>query len=828
MKVVLTTTAVLFVVVLLTWLSLNAVNSDAEQFDRALSTLDRFAMTESALYRDVLSARAGILRNYDPLVREIASMDESLARLRDQAPHDAGAVRSLDRLSAVVQQQEDLIEQFKSDNALLQNSLAYFGKFSARLDQDEPVVAAVDALASAMLQFTLDTSLATGRQVEDRLDELTKRSAQSTDAQSLRALLAHAKLLRELLPATDATLSTLQALPRKEIQGAVRASILTSQSASRETARRYRLLLYLASLLLLGVLTHLGLRLRDRARALQRRAALEHVIAGISTRLINARPMEMRAHVERALGELAACVGADRAYLVMAGAPASVHVWCGERIACPATWPEMARVLAEGMGEPMKGIIRVPKVGSLPASAIKTALVSAGLKGWAGVVSKNGAGGMSSLLGFDAVRSRIQAESSELSLLLVAIEAIANALARNRIEQERLRLAARLEQSRRMETVGALASGIAHNFNNILGAILGHAEMAEDQLGADGRQDGHILAIRQAGLRARDLVDQILTFGRRRDARRRPVNVAAIVAETAALLRASLPAGIEFTIRAGDQAATIIGEPAQLQQVILNLCNNAMQAMDNEGRLELDTGVRDSSRTVSLTHGALEPGRYVRIAVRDTGRGIDEATLERIFEPFFTTRSAGNGLGLATVREIVREHGGAMNVWSRLGTGSRFEVWIPCSNAAPDAVDEPSPALPLGHGETLMLIDDDRARLLRDEELLAALGYEPVGFARGEAALDACRRTPERFDAVIVGHFGAARTALDVVSALRGAAPLLPILVATASADEIAADELIAAGGSEIVRRPLHSGEVAAALKRGLARHKRLVSTLQS
>ena len=171
------------------------------------------------------------------------------------------------------------------------------------------------------------------------------------------------------------------------------------------------------------------------------------------------------------------------------------------------------------------------------------------------------------------------------------------------------------------------------------------------------------------------------------------------------------------------EAAVISGQPGQLQQVIINLCNNAAQAMDQAGRVEIETDVHQITGLRSLSHGdILRPGRYVRVAVSDAGRGIDEITLEHIFEPFFTTRLDGNGLGLATVREIVREHGGAMNVWSAPGVGSRFEVWLPCIAAAALAPRGEAPTLWLGRGETVLVIDDASERLLGDEEMLAALG----------------------------------------------------------------------------------------------------------
>jgi signal transduction histidine kinase len=816
--------------VLLTWLSLRSINTDAEMFDRALGALDDFARLESTLQRDVLTARAGMLRDYDPLVLEVNALDDSLVRLREIAAADAETAAAIDGLAASVARQEELIEQFKSDNALLQNSLAHFGSFSARLVSSErngPVGPAVGAVSNAMLHLTLDTSAAVAGEVESRLDDLSKQPAPSGSADLVQALLAHGRLLQRLLPATDGVLNALLGVPGKPEQEAVRTMVLTRQAVSRATARRFEFALYGTSVLLLGALIHLGLGLRVRALTLRRRAALEHVIAGLSMRLISAQTHEIGAHIEQALAELAACVGADRAYCVMAGTPARLHAWSRAGFACPSGWPDQALSLAVRMGSTGDGIINVPRVNDLPPGVHKEALAAAGVGSWA-CVAGIGRGGDSAILGFDAVRSHIIAKSGELGQLRMALDAVVNAVGRDVLERERSRLETRLQQARRMETVGALASGIAHNFNNILGAILGHTEMAEAQLVPGSPPLRNLDAIRRAGERARDLVDQILTFGRRRDARRRPVSVEALVAETALLLRASLPPGINLAIPAPAQAAVVSGEPAQLQQVILNLCNNAAQAMDGTGRIEIATDVHDIAAPRPLSHGELAPGRHVRIAVADTGRGMDEATLERIFEPFFTTRSAGNGLGLATAREIVRELGAAMNVRSALGEGSRFEVWLPCIATAGSAPGEGAPALPLGRGETVLVVDTDRTRLLRDEEMLAALGYEPVGFIGASEALATCRQTPERFDALLVGYLGTATSALDLAGELHAAAPRLPIVLATALADEIGADALVVAGILEVVRRPLISTEIAAALMRGLALPTRSLGALQS
>jgi signal transduction histidine kinase/CheY-like chemotaxis protein len=806
--------AVPLLLLLLTWLSLRAVNPEAELFDRALEALDHFAIVENALHRDVLTARAGMLRHYDPLVREVRLLDDAVDRLRGTAATDGATTAAIDRLATSVSLEEELVEQFKSDNALLQNSLAYFGLFSGRLGApggDGPLAPTVSSLAAAVLRLTLDTSATAEREVQSRLDEVARIAPETGDIGSTQALLAHGRLLRDLLPRTDDVVKSLFAVPSGPEQNVVRTMVLTQQSASREAARRFRFLLYATSVVLLGILVYLGLRLRARALVLQRRAAFEHVIASISTSFINAQLTEIGVGIERALAQLAERVGADRAYFVLAGTPSRVHAWSREGITYPPNWPHQAPELVARFTPTHEGIVHIRSVDALLPGPERRVLAEAGLRSWT-CVPRTDEDGVSSVLGFDVLRRRSIKNYGELGLLRLGLNAITSALRREVLERERTRLEMRLEQARRMETVGTLASGVAHNFNNIIGAILGHVEMADGQVASDSRLARNNEAIRRAGERARDLVDQILTFSRRGEAHRRAVSVQALVSEAAALLGASLPSSIELVIRDLSRAAMLSGQVAQLQQVILNLCNNAAQAMDECGRVEIETEILELASVRSLTHGRLAPGRYVRLTVSDSGRGMTEATLERIFEPFFTTRPSGYGLGLATVREIVREHAGAMNVVSAPGVGSRFEVWLPSIASSETTAREDDSALRLGRGETLLVVDVDRQRLLAVEDMLAALGYEPVGFVRAADALRACRATPERFDALVVGH-----AILNHAAALHEIAPRVPILLTTASAEEIGVDALAAAGISEVVRRPLVSSEIAAALSRCLA-----------
>jgi signal transduction histidine kinase len=802
-------TAVL-VVVLLTWLSLRALNPEAEMFDVALSELDHFAMIENALYRDVFSARAGMLRNYDPLVREINALRICGERLRRSAAMDPETTAAIDLLVVSVDKEGELVERFKSDNALMHNSLSFFGRFSA-WPKSPGLEPAISAAATAMLNLTLNTSEMAAREVQDRLDEVERQATPSL-SEAVAPFLAHGRLLHDLLPGVDRTLQAMRALPRKQQEDSLRTLLRARQTETRTAARKYRELLYGISLLLVALLVHFAIQLSARAKALQRRAAFEHTLAAISMRFINAQPQTINADIERALADMACCIGSDRAYFVLSGADPRLHVWHKPGFGLPPGRPERMLEIAVGSSRTVDGIIHVPRVQRMPRGACKDEFLAAGLGGWACAVNVN-KNGSAVMLGFEAVgRPCAITSPGELSLLRMALDTIVYAAGRHAMETERTRLEVRLQQARRMEKIGTLTSGIAHNFNNILGGILGHSEVMEEHLGADVRLGRNLGAIRRGAERARDLVEQILVFGQRRDVRRRPLSATGLVAETASLLAVSLPSGIELTIRESQVAAIVSGESAQLQQVILNLCNNAAQAMENGGRIEITTELREITEARSITHDELHPGRYVCIVVTDSGQGMDQATLARIFEPFFTTRASGNGLGLATVREIVREHGGALNVQSSPGHGSRFEVWLPSSESSSPLQATTVAVVQVGKGETVMMVTSDATRLLRDEETLAALGFEPVGFSVAGAALAACQVRPDRFDALIVGHYGSTMSSLEIAAALHEVAPHLPIILATKSSEEIGADRLVGTGIADVVHWPIVAAEVAAAL----------------
>jgi signal transduction histidine kinase len=808
---------------LLTWLLLRGIDTSAQAYALTLRAFDDYALAEASLHRDVLQARTGLLRDYDAFTSAARAMEEAVGRLRSYARISGLDSRPVDRLAEAVIEQEALMERFKTSNALLQNSLSYVGLLStspAFLAQDARLAPATGALAAAILHLARGTSAEAQQALQERIDEFAEQAAVGPEAEPARAMLAHARLLYDQLPAVDATLRAFIAVPSARALEDTRTMFSSHRSMVEAGEQRFRILLYLVSLLLLIALVLLGLRLRSRAVAMRRRAALERIIAENSTRLINCSPAETEERLKQVLGEFSRTIGADRAYVILDENPIRAYRWSKDGKAFPPAWPNQALMSFEQLGVTEQGIT-IPDIMALPPGPARDALIFAGVRAWA-CVPLTRPGRVRSIMAFDRFRP-IRNKIQPMPIARLAGDAVANALEREFLERDRTKLTMRLERARRMQMVGSLASGIAHNFNNIIGAILGYSEMIEPQLARGTKPAQHIDEIRRAAERGRDLVDNILTFGRRSDARIRGVQMRALLHEATSFLRASLPSGIELVLEDVANDVAVSGEAAQLQQVILNLCNNAAQAMKDGGQIRLTATLEEVTDFLQLSDGELSPGRYVCLSVSDNGCGFDERVARRMFEPFFTTRIAGTGLGLATVREIVRDHDGAIGAQSGLGQGSRFEVWLPATAAAGSMAAEPE-LLWLGQGEIVLIAGSERENLLPDEEKLAALGYEPVGFEHAGDALAACRSEPDRFDVILVYCGPQVQNGLDLARALHEIAPLKPVLLAMVPSMDVNINALAEAGISEVLRWPFASTELAAALTRCL----RSSRTLQS
>jgi signal transduction histidine kinase len=805
---------------LLTWLLLRGVSTDSADYAVTLRLFDEFALAEASLHRDVLEARAGLLQDYDPLNASMGEIDSAVAQIRSKASKGGLDAEPVGRLADAVRTLEELTERFKSDNALLRNSLSYVGLLSTNpdfIERNPQLAPSIGALAAAILQLTLDSSPQSSEAVQVRLLELAQEApAESADEASTQAFLAHARLLENLLPSGDDTLKALFAVPTGPSLEETRTLFSERHAAAEASAQHFHLLLYAASILLVVALIGLGRRLRARAMALRKRAAFEHLIADHSIRLINCPPAETEARLKQALAEFGRTIEADRAYVVLGVSPMRAYAWSEGEAPYPPGWPEAALSLPEEFTQVGRDVITAQDVARLPPGRAKQTLLAFGVRGWACVLLRR-PGWERGILGFDKLRPARDVYFP-LAAVRLAGDAIADALEREIRERERVRLTARLERALRMQMIGQLASGVAHNFNNVVGAILGYSEMATAQVEEGTKVARHLAEIQRAAERGRDLIDSILTFGRRSDARTSLVPATALLDETASLLRATLPPGIELVVSSAPKEIAVFGERAQLQQIILNLCQNAAQAMEGSGRISIMADGQDLDGPRVLSHGELSAGRYVRLVVADTGPGFGEKVARRLFQPFFTTRPAGTGLGLATVRKIVRDHEGAMNVASVIGQGSRFEAWLPAAASREQAAttaEETSPPQ-LGKGETVLVLHDERDRLLGDEETVAALGYEPVGFERSTDAVAAVRAERARFDAILISEASVA-AALDLSRALHLLAPRTPILLAMRSPVDVELDALMRAGVADVVRRPLNSADLAIAFSRALA-----------
>jgi PAS domain S-box-containing protein len=384
-------------------------------------------------------------------------------------------------------------------------------------------------------------------------------------------------------------------------------------------------------------------------------------------------------------------------------------------------------------------------------------------------------------------------------------------------EEEREGLEAQLRASQKMEAIGTLAGGIAHDFNNILTAIIGNTELAAIDIGPRHPAGEMLDEVRKASRRAKNLVSQILAFSQRQPQQRTAIGLRAVVEEVAGLLHAALPPSVELTTTFGTGTPTVLADPSQLHQVLLNLCTNAWQAMAGApGRIEirLDEVMLDAE--AARLHAGLAPALHARLVVADTGRGMDAATIERIFEPFFTTRGVGEGtgLGLSVAHGVVKTHGGAIAVSSRPGKGSVFEVYLPALATAEPLPPAGMAALPKGAGQHLLYVDDEPALVRVTERLLDRIGYRVTGFTEVADALAALRADPAQFDAVLTDLNMPRSSGLDVIREVLRLRPDMPIALMSGFATDEMEEHALALGCREVIRKPVSIEDAAAALHR--------------
>lgn len=386
---------------------------------------------------------------------------------------------------------------------------------------------------------------------------------------------------------------------------------------------------------------------------------------------------------------------------------------------------------------------------------------------------------------------------------------------RKRAEEEKIKLEAQLHHSQKLETLGTLAGGIAHDFNNILTPILGYADMVISDLPPTSplRDDvGHILS---GANRAKELVEQILLFSKQVEKERKPFSLHLILKEVLKLLRPTIPATVEIRQRIDTSCDKVLADASQMHQVIVNLCTNAWQAMEEKGgvlTIELKQTKVDTAN--AKLHINLNEQEYVRLTVSDTGAGIDDAILERIFEPFFTTKSVdkGTGMGLAVVHGIVRSHHGDILVNSVLGKGSTFHVYLPTINTEVESVTN-EPEVILGNQESVLVVDDDEAVGKVMQRLLQHLNYKADVRYSGIEALKIFRQRPEEYDLVISDLTMPDMTGLELSEQLRNVCSELPVIIMTGYGDSLTDAALETYGIKHVIGKPVVTHVLASAIR---------------
>jgi PAS domain S-box-containing protein len=386
--------------------------------------------------------------------------------------------------------------------------------------------------------------------------------------------------------------------------------------------------------------------------------------------------------------------------------------------------------------------------------------------------------------------------------------------------EDRRRLERRLREAEKMEAVGTLAAGVAHDFNNILGAILGYGELALEAAAAGTPSRRYAENVATAALRGKSLVEQILTYSRGTATRRVPVRIEEVVREVLDLLRATLPAGIELDVDLQARDAHVMADATHLHQAASNLCTNAVQAMPQGGRLRVALDVVRIARELALRDAVLSPGEFAHLTVADTGTGMDPATVARMFEPFFTTKDVrrGTGLGLSLVHAIVHEARGGIDVHSRPGSGTSIELFWPLIDAGllpPASVAAPE-RLPRGDGEAVLVVDDDPALRSVAEEMLAMLGYVATSVGSGSAALERVTSAPDTVDVVVTDEVMPGMSGRELIAALLEVRADLPAILLSGDGSEALERDARAAGARAVLRKPLQLHELAAAVAAAL------------
>ena len=380
---------------------------------------------------------------------------------------------------------------------------------------------------------------------------------------------------------------------------------------------------------------------------------------------------------------------------------------------------------------------------------------------------------------------------------------------------ESRKLEEQLRQSQKMEAVGTLAGGIAHDFNNILAVILGNTELAAFDIPDSNPAAMSLKAIRQASLRAKDMVQQLLAFSRKSDEKSRPFNMTPIIKESMKMLRSAVPTSVAFKQHLSGDLCNVQGDATQINQIVMNLVTNAAHAMSEEGGLlEVNLENITLQEEKSCFDWVLSPGKYVRLKVRDTGEGIAPAIIERIFEPYYTTKEVGKGtgMGLSVVHGIVKRHGGGIRVESEVEKGTIFEIYFPALENAAEEKKEPEGEIK-GGSERILFVDDEESLVSLNQQRLERLGYNVKSTTKPMEALEWFRTDPDQFDVIITDMTMPQMTGDRLAAEVLKIRPHLSVIICTGYSERMSAKKAETLGVSKYIEKPIGLRNLASSIR---------------
>ncbi len=382
------------------------------------------------------------------------------------------------------------------------------------------------------------------------------------------------------------------------------------------------------------------------------------------------------------------------------------------------------------------------------------------------------------------------------------------------LAKQKTELETQLLHAQKLDAIGTLAGGIAHDFNNILGGMIGYTELAlmHEPPIPDNKKFTYLSRVLEAGNRAKELVQQILKFSRREETVSGAVALAPLIKESVKLLRATLPATIEIVQRIAADPDTISGDPTQIHQVVMNLCTNAYHAMRETGGIltvSLETVMLQSSRKAMAME--IPPGAYLKLSIQDTGRGMAPGILDRIFEPYFTTKkiNEGTGLGLSVTLGIVRSHNGLIEVESRVGEGTRFDIYLPRVNQAVTEKPVPAGTLPRGDDQRVLVVDDESFFIDVVRENLECLGYRVTACQSSLKALEAFNQAPEEVDLLVTDQTMPEMTGVQLIAEIRKTGATLPVLLCTGYSETVTEQSASHYGITRFCMKPVTIADLA-------------------